>query len=84
MAKQKVSEIRTTIYLSEEQHEILMKIAQENKLKNRKRGSSKKKPETIAQLIRAAVNRWYIHPYLDYYVKKKKYTPVGEKEEDEE
>jgi NADP-dependent 3-hydroxy acid dehydrogenase YdfG len=80
--KVKVSEIRTTIYLAQEQHEILSTIALENKIKNQKRSSSKKKPESIAQLIRTAVNRCYINPYKDYHIKKKRYTPVEEQEEE--
>lgn len=78
----KLSEIRTTIYLTGQQHEILLTIANENKLKNKKKiGGGKKKPDSIAHLIRAAINRCYIHPYIDYHVEEKRYKKKGTKKE---
>ena len=67
-----LSEIRTTIYLTKQQVDVLNKIIKMNKKRNKHKRQSKSRPVSVAQLIRTSINRCYVHPYLDYHVKGRK------------
>jgi len=66
MAKKTESlcEVRSSIYFPRSQHDTLQLIIAENKLENLKNPKRKRKPDTLAEMVRGALDKQFIQPYL--------------------